>query len=966
MLKKLKYFLINFIGSRTILLYFVFALLGFVLIQRIFQLQIVEGQDKQEEFELKIKKERSISSTRGEILDCNGKVLAYNELSNSVTIEDVYESGSKKNANINAALKKVLKILRENGDKISCDFDIYIDENGKFAFDITGTRLNRFLADVYGRAKISDLKEKEKNATPDDVIAYLGGEGRYGVGEREDPEDKTTFQLGKGFTQQELLDIITIRYTMSVTGYQKYIPVTVATDVSEETVATIMENSESLPGIEIAADTVRKYTDGPYFSQIIGYTGKISTEELAALNSEEGMEGIKRAPDAQEYELTDIVGKAGIEKVMEEYLQGTKGRETVFVDRMGREIETMDHVDPLAGSQVYLTIDADLQAAVYNILEKFVAGILVDKIINVKGYDSSNVTAANLKIPIDNVYSALFYNSVIDISSLEQSEEGEVQYEVYQAFLQKQEAVFTMLRQELESGTTPYNRLTAEYQTYESYIVNSLLSGSGVLTGVDTQDATYLSWAREEVISLKEYLEYAISQNWVDVTKLSLEGKYSDSGEVYSRLVDYILEELDNRTFDKKIYQYMIEQNLISAKQVCMLLVEQDVINPSEERISALQNSVVSPFSFMVDLIRNLEITPAQLALDPYSASCVITDVNTGDVKALVSYPSYDNNRLANGIDAEYYARISSGEDLSKPMWNYATQMKTAPGSTFKMISATAGLSEGVVNTSTDIKCTGIFTRFADYQPHCWKRSGHGNLNVTEAITNSCNVFFYEVGYQLGLNEEGKYEQMLGNEKLKEYAEMFGLTQKSGIEIEESEPQFSDALSSMSAIGQGTHNYTTVGLARYVTTVANSGTCFDLTLLDKVTDHSGNLLQNYQAPVVNTVDLPQSYWDVLHQGMRGVVLSKRYYNDFPVQVAGKTGTAEEDKRRPNHGLFVGYAPYEDPEISIAIRIANGYSSDYASQVSKQILTYYFDLDKDGTLTQSQTALTPEAVVGGGD
>ena len=195
---------------------------------------------------------------------------------------------------------------------------------------------------------------------------------------------------------------------------------------------------------------------------------------------------------------------------------------------------------------------------------------------------------------------------------------------------------------------------------------------------------------------------------------------------------------------------------------------------------------------------------------------------------------------------------------------------------------------------------------------------------------------------------------------------MFGLTRKSGIEIEESEPQFSDALSSMSAIGQGTHNYTTVGLARYVTTVANSGTCFDLTLLDKVTDHSGNLLKDYQAQVTNTVELPQSYWDVLHKGMRGVVQNKRYYNDFPVLVAGKTGTAEEDKRRPNHGLFVGYAPYEDPEISIAIRIANGYSSDYASQVSKQILTYYFKLDKDGTLTQSQTALAPEAVVGGGD
>ena len=301
----------------------------------------------------------------------------------------------------------------------------------------------------------------------------------------------------------------------------------------------------------------------------------------------------------------------------------------------------------------------------------------------------------------------------------------------------------------------------------------------------------------------------------------------------------------------------------------------------------------------MVNLIKNLEITPAQLALDPYSASCVLTDVNTGEVRALVSYPSYDNNRLANGIDAEYYARISSGEDLSRPMWNYATQMRTAPGSTFKMVSSTAALMEHVIDLTTRIECPGIFTRFSDYQPRCWKRSGHGSLNVSEAITNSCNVFFYEVGYQLGLNGD-KYDQDLGNEKLAKYADMYGLNEKSGIEIEESEPQISDALSVVSAIGQGTNNFTTVGLARYVTAV------------------------------------------------------------------GKTGTAEEDKSRPNHGLFVGYAPYDNPEVAMAIRIANGYSSDYACQLSKQLMTVYFDLDENGALTDSQTALSLETVVGGGD
>ena len=964
MLKKIQRFLINFISSRTFFLYVMFVVMAVLLFQRIFTLQIVQGEDKQQEFELKIKKERSIASTRGNIYDVNGIALAYNELSSSVTIEDVYES-SKKNATINGILKKVLHILDENGDSISCDFNIYIDGDGEFAYSVTGSRRLRFIADVYGITQISDLEERQKNATAQDIIEYLAGSKRYAIGGLTDPNDKNSFTVGEGYTQKELLNIIAIRYTMGTTGYQKYIPVTIATDVSEETVAAIAENQDELEGISVAEDTIRKYKDGPYYSQILGYTGKISTDELTALNSKEGMDGVKSAPDVKEYELTDIVGKAGIEKVMEEYLQGTKGYETVFVDRMGREVEVLDHVDATAGNDVYLTIDSKLQADAYNILEKFVAGILVDKIINVKNYDSPDVSSANLKIPIDNVYSALFKNNVIELSKMEAAVEGETQYSVYQTILSRRDEVLTWLSEELLSGTIAYQSLPAEYKAYESYIINNLLPENNILSGVDKTDQTYIDWTTNETISIREYLEYAISKNWIDVTQLPLDGKYSDSSEVYQQLVSYILEELDSQTFLKKLIPYMIEQNRITGTQVCILLIEQDVINPTENQIAELKSGSVSAFNFMVNLIRNLEITPAQLALDPYSASCVLTDVNTGEVRALVSYPSYDNNRLANGIDAEYYSRISSGEDLSRPMWNYATQMRTAPGSTFKMVSSTAALMEHVIDLTTRIECPGIFTRFSDYQPRCWKRSGHGSLNVSEAITNSCNVFFYEVGYQLGLNGD-KYDQDLGNEKLAKYASMYGLNEKSGIEIEESEPQISDALSVVSAIGQGTNNFTTVGLARYVTTVANSGTCYDLTLLDKVTDTSGNLLVNYSANVRNTIDMPQSYWNAIHQGMRGVVQNKKYYQDFGVEVAGKTGTAEEDKSRPNHGLFVGYAPYDNPEVSMAIRIANGYSSDYACQLSKQLMTVYFDLDENGALTDSQTALSLETVVGGGD
>ena len=211
-------------------------------------------------------------------------------------------------------------------------------------------------------------------------------------------------------------------------------------------------------------------------------------------------------------------------------------------------------------------------------------------------------------------------------------------------------------------------------------------------------------------------------------------------------------------------------------------------------------------------------------------------------------------------------------------------------------------------------------------------------------IKNSCNYYFYEVGYRLS-QINGSFDNDYGLERMKKYAELFGLTQKSGIEISESEPTFSTQYSVQSAIGQGTHNYTTVGLARYVTTIANSGTCYDLTLLDKVTDSKGNVVVEYNPDdrVVDHVDIAQSSWDAVHEGMKQVVESKAYYSDLGVTVAGKTGTAQEDKSRPNHALFVCYAPYEEPEIAMAVRIAFGYSSNYAAESAKDVLQYYYDL-----------------------
>ncbi len=968
MFKRVKDNFFNSTNGRILVLFLVIVLLASILTARLFVLQIVNGEETLQEFTLKIQKERTINSTRGKIFDRNGVLLAYNELAYNVTIEDIFESGSDKNRNINSILLEVIAVIEKNGDKIINDFNIVIDEDGEFAFNVEGNQLKRFLADIYGRTRISDLEYEEETATPDMVMEYLCGYSKYGIGVSSDPKNpRDSFIVFEGYTKEEQLKLVTIRYAMSLNSYQKYIPTIIATDVNEKTVASIMENSNEFTGVAIAEDNIRKYVDSEYFSQILGYTGKISEEEYLELNGSEITEENERTTKLRDdYTLTDMVGKAGIEQTMETYLQGVKGSETVYVNNLGKVIETKNLIAPIAGNDVYLTIDHDLQIATYNILEQKLAGILLYKIINVKEYTQpENASAAQIKIPIDDVYFALFNNNIIDIHHFEQKDAGENEIAVLEAFKAKQERVFERITKELLETRTPYNQLSEEYKIYQSYIVSMLLS-EGILINdkIDKEDKTYLAWKKEEVISLGEYLDYCIAKNWIDVTNIELQSEYSDSSEIFNQLSKDIISLLEKSTeFSKKMYRYMIAGNDISGKQICQLLLEQNAVSITEQEEERFVSGQISPYNFILFLIENLYITPAQLALDPYSASVVITNTQ-GEVLALVTYPSYDNNKLANSIDADYYAKLRN--DLSNPLWNYATQQKTAPGSTFKMVSSTAALCENIVDTKTTITCRGVFDRFANEQYRCWIHpAAHGSLNVSGGIENSCNSFFYEVGYQLSQTADGSYDAELGLDKLAKYADMFGLSEKSGIEIEESTPEVSDEYPVLSAIGQGTNNYTTVGLARYVTTVANGGTCYNLTLLDKVTDSNGNLIKDYTPEIRNVVDLPDSYWNSIYSGMKRVVEKKTYFQNLGVNVAGKTGTAEESRSRADHALFVSYAPFEKPEVTVSTRIAFGYTSDYAANLTRDIYQYYFELaEEDDILTG--TAAVPDAAASGGD
>ena len=938
--------------KRTTVLVIVFIFLSSVLVRQLFSLQIIQGEDYISKFQTRTTKTRVIKSTRGNIYDRNGTVVASNVLAYSVTFEDsgTYNSTREKNLTLNGIAYQVLQILSKNGDSLSDNFHITVNDHGDYAFDVDeGFTLNRFRADIYGEAQIDDLSEEQKNATAAQIMDHLTGSSGFSIvlygKDAYTPEELAAHSLPEELTKQEILEIAIMRYQLNTNSFKKYMPVTIATNVSEKSVAAIKENQAALQGIDIVEDSTRKYVDDESMAPILGYTGQASSEELETLRK-----------DNPDYSNDAVVGKAGIEQYMELELQGKDGEETVTVDNLGKvlDIDNSKTVDPVAGNDVYLTIDSDWQKSIYQILEQRVAGIVLSKLTPNKSFDyEAEKDASKITIPIYDVYNALIANSVIDINKFSDADASDTEKNLYVKFQQKQQQVFDTITNRLTAENPPAVKdEDDQIQEYLTYICDDLLRDTlGIISknAIDTSDSTYQKWTTDKDISLKDYLTYAASQNWIDISKFSTEGDYLDSDEVYQALTDYLIDYLKKDTnFSKLLYKYMLEEDTISGSEICLVLYEQGVLSKDDGSYEALASGSMTAYDFMINKIYTLEIEPAQLALEPCSASAVITDVKTGDVLACVSYPGYDNNRLVNNMDTDYYAKLST--DKSSPFFNKATQQTAAPGSTFKILSTIAGMSEGVIDDGTYINCTGSFDLVTP-PINCWNKQGHGEIEIREAIEQSCNYYFNMVGFKLGQDADGNFSENRSLSVLQKYASEIGLDKKTGIEITESAPHVSDSYAVPSYIGQGTNAYTTSQLARYATAIATSGNVYDLTLLDRQTDSKGNTLKKYEPDIINTVDVSQNVWDDIHDGMYRVVQTHRQFDGLGVDVAGKTGTAEVNVYHPNHGMFVGYAPASDPEYAIAVRIENGYTSGNACLAADDIFKYIFELtDEKSILT----------------
>ncbi len=661
--------------------------IGIILIVQLFNLQIVHGEEYREQSNTRLTRESTLEASRGAILDKTGAELVVSKMEFSL---ELYKSKVDTDT-LNQSILNIIEVL----DKYNCSYtDIFPISIQPFEFKISGEAL----------ALWKKENKFDENISPEE--AFYKFKNKYKI-QNENIE--------------EIKKIICLRYLISQKGYSSTRAITISESIPREAVAEFSESSEKFAGINIVVKPERDYTSGTLASHILGYAGKINSEEYEKRKNY--------------YSSNDIIGKTGIEYVFEEYLKGKNGTKQIDMAIDGTTTAEYVSQEAIAGSDVVLTIDANLQ----------------------------KVTEDALKANIEKIATGGF-------------------------------------------------------------------------------------------------------------------------GKAY----------------------------------------------------------------------------------DAKAGACVVMNVNNGEILAMASYPDYNPADFIGGISNSAWNNYIN--NTAKPLVNKAIQNSYSPGSTYKMITAIAGLESGVINLNTRINDTGVYTKYKDYQPRCWVytdyHTGHGYLNVSQAIEKSCNYFFYETSDRMGIDT------------LVKYSKYFGLGSKTGVELQgetagilsskESKEKlhngekWSAGDTLQSAIGQYDNEYSPVQMARYISILANGGNRINPTIIRTIRNSDGsevskeeiekfvnNKLKIQEESVENT-EINKNNLNAVLEGMRSVTSDSGgtayvRFKDFNISVGGKTGSAEAPNNQV-HAWFVGFAPFENPEIAIVVMVENGGHGNYTAEVVRDIMAEYFGMN----------------------
>ena len=487
---------------------------------------------------------------------------------------------------------------------------------------------------------------------------------------------------------------------------------------------------------------------------------------------------------------------------------------------------------------------------------------------------------------------------------------------------------------------------------------------------------------REPHITYKQIFTNLFVAGWIPVRDIL----YADEESAAFILRRYILDRFPEATASRQdreriisILTSGINAGRITPAMMFTTMVDLGILSDYNNFSARAGTGRTSANALITEKLRIGELTPQMINIDPATGSVVVIDIRSGAVLAAVSYPSYDINRLANRIDAEYFFRIN-GDDPTHPMINRPFMESLAPGSTFKMITAAAGLETGVITPNSTIHDGVIFTRAGSPHARCMSSTGHGRINVAQAISTSCNYFFFETAMRLGSDQRGRIDT------LNKFMEFFGLNQRTGVEIGEfadryrrditpnimASPTYKqfvhlrrnelaplnqwswfDGDTIRTAIGQSYNNTSAAMMARYIAQIANKGVRFPLYLVDTVRNYRGEIVyQTIPKPDYTGMALSNSTWEALLNGMlqatEGWGTATNHFRGFPIQVAGKTGTAEQIGTRLSHTSFGGFAPFDDPQIAVYVTVPFGATRvmpTAATQIARDVIYAFLVLSE---------------------
>lgn len=1032
--------ILQVLNDRLFLVFIGISALFVVIIGKFYQLQVIDHDLYANQLRASVEQLIEIPAPRGLVFDRYGRPLAVNQPTNVLKFD---QQVRLKGDELNQVLLDVANTLEQNGDEYVDN--VPITKNPPFEYTQSKSAINQFMYTI----PYDDEKHRQALLlmSAQEVIDYL----------RSDD----VFAIAETISDQDAREIIALRTEIYGYAYRKYNLVTIATDISDQTVAQLEENHVKYPGMIVDVEPIRYYPEGESMGSILGYTRAITEaqyEEMKALG----------------YDKNDIVGHDGIEKTMESELRGKEGKERVEVDNMGRRVHTIEKDDAIPGNNIFLTIDLDLQLAAYNSVERRLSEAIIERL---KGNNSRINTVSSREVIV-----SMIESSQLDLRLMEKAPEGSMQ-------------------------KTLYVRLMQEYNALDNMVKQTLAP------------------------------------------------------------LDLLIQMLE-------------EGNpLFTEKEILLAMNEQGRMSLSDATIKSFkENKTGTTESVLIEQLEQGKLKPNQFAIDPFSASAVVMDVNTGEVLAMVGYPYADSNEMTMNFN-QYYNTLFDERSM---LWNRSLMTAKAPGSTYKMISGITGLEEGVITPETTIYDTGIYEKVGEPAPRCWIHSrtggGHGSTDIIKAFEVSCNYYFYETAYRLGLQSSVPYA---GIDAFTKYAEMFGLGEKTGIELAETNPNISsphnlvknqlttvlysvknmdqerkdkyvtdtnqilekgiypfgssiatdvngqidyliqyelkrnlepllqdafiaegdrivgkayeqvqkelqttinvvieeivtgslsdassrslksktkdqlvnqlndiigqsldadikeiveeidiydildsyeyaynlvynreikknpdseivaelrsrlealesqeeyyvsyvtakvrenlvnaiatelldglelewtDGFTVRTAIGQGSNAFTPLQMTRYIAALANGHTVYNARIISGMFDvKDDNAYEPKPSTVFNQLDVSESTMDIIHQGMYQVTngsqgSARHEFKDFNVKVAAKTGTAQEGTKH-EHSWFVGFAPYDEPQIAFVTTVYNSDGLDtYGKLIAKDVLTEYFKLEEEPTKT----------------